>query len=62
MTEFEFNFINLIKDRKITKKEIAEVLGVTQPTLKSRLNDKSTFRIHEVETLKTKFNINVLEL
>jgi|DEB0MinimDraft_6_1074348.scaffolds.fasta_scaffold00073_37 predicted transcriptional regulator len=62
MTEFEYKFINLIKDKKITKKRVAECLGITQPTLKARLNDPKTFKLYEIETLKQELKINLLEL
>lgn len=62
MTEFEFKFINLIKDRKITKKQVAECLGITQPTLKTRLNDPRSFKLHEIDTLQKQLKINILDL
>ena len=62
MTEFEYKFINLIKDKKITKKQVAECLGITQPTLKARLNDPKSFKLYEIDTLQKQLSINILDL
>jgi hypothetical protein len=62
MTEFEFKFINLIKDKKITKKQVAECLGITQPTLKARFNDPKSFKLYEIDLLQKQLGINILEL
>jgi transcriptional regulator with XRE-family HTH domain len=56
MTEMHFKFINLIKDKKITKKEIAKRLGVTMPTLNARLENPTSFKLGEINELKTILN------
>lgn len=62
MTEKHFKFIRLIKDRKITKKEIAERMGITLPTLNARFNDPRTLRLSEVEQLNNILKTDILEL
>jgi predicted DNA-binding protein (UPF0251 family) len=62
MTEEHFKFIRLIKDKKITKKEIAERMSITMPTLNARLDDPKTFKVREAEKLSEILNINILEI
>jgi DNA-binding Xre family transcriptional regulator len=56
MTELHFKFINLIKDKKITKKEIASKMGITMPTLNSRLETPTSFKLAEINELKKILN------
>jgi predicted DNA-binding protein (UPF0251 family) len=62
MTEEHFKFIRLIKDRKITKKEIASRMSITLPTLNARLNNPRTLKLSEVEELNDILNTNILEI
>jgi transcriptional regulator with XRE-family HTH domain len=62
MTEIHFKFINLIKDKKITKKEIARRLGVTMPTLNSRLENPTSFKLGEIHKLRTILNVKTLSI
>ena len=62
MTEFEFKFLNLLKERGKKKKDVAQLLDVTQPTLKSRLIDTDTFRIGEVKKINEFLNTDILSL
>lgn len=62
MTEFEFKFLNLLKEQGKKKKDVANLLGCTQPTFKSRLNNPDTFKISEINLIKNEFNIDILEL
>ena len=62
MTEFEFKFLNLLKERGKKKKEVAELLGVTQPTLKARLNKPDSFKIKEINLIREKLNIDILSI
>ena len=62
MTEFEYKFINQLKEKGVTKKEVMECLDITQPTLKSRLNDFKSFKLHEIEKIKNNFKIDILQL
>lgn len=61
MTEEHFKFILIFKEKKITKKEIAERMGITMPTLNARLDNPKTFKIREAENLSEILNINILE-
>ena len=62
MTEFEFKFLNLLKERGKRKKDVAQLLEVTQPTLKSRLIDTDTFRIGEVKKINEFLKTDILSL
>lgn len=62
MTEFEFKFLNLLKQQGKKKKDVAELLQVTQPTLKSRLNNPDTFKIGEINLIREKLKIDILKL
>jgi len=61
MTESHFKFIRLIKDKRITKKEIASRMGMTLPTLNARFNNPRTLKLSEVEELSKILNTNILE-
>lgn len=62
MTEYEFKFLNLLKERGKKKQDVAKLLGVTQPTLKSRLIDPDTFRIGEVKMINQFLKTDILSL
>ena len=62
MTQEHFKFIQLIKDKRITKKEIAERMGMTMPTLNARFNNPKTLKIFEVDELNKILGTNILEL
>jgi len=62
MTEYEFKFLNLLKQRGKKKQDVAKLLGVTQPTLKSRLIDPDTFRIGEVKMINKFLKTDILSL
>lgn len=62
MTEYEFKFLNLLKEQGKKKQDVARLLGVTQPTLKSRLIDPDTFRIGEVKMINQFLNADILSL
>lgn len=61
MTEEHFKFIRLIKDKRITKKEIASRMGMTLPTLNARFNNPRTLKLSEVDQLSKILNTNILE-
>lgn len=62
MTEFEYKFINQLKEKGVTKREVMECLDITQPTLKSRLNNFKSFKLDEIEKIRIKFKIDILQL
>jgi plasmid maintenance system antidote protein VapI len=62
MTQFKEKFKKALIDKGIKKKDVYECLGVHQMTLDRRLNNPKTFTIAEAEKIKSKFNINILEL
>ena len=51
MTEFEFEFVNECKRLGFRKSDVAEGLGVSQPTLHSRLKDATTFKRSELSKM-----------
>lgn len=62
MTEFEFKFLNLLKEQGKKKKDVAQLLEVTQPTLKSRLNSPDSFKIGEVKKLNEYLKTDIISL
>lgn len=62
MTEIHFKFINLIKDKKITKKKIASELDITMPTLNARLENPTSFKLGEIHKLRTILNVKTLSI
>jgi predicted transcriptional regulator len=62
MTEYEFKFLNLLKQQGKKKQDVAKLLGVTQPTLKSRLIDPDTFRVGEVKKVNKFLKTDILSL
>lgn len=52
MNEFEFEFVNDLNRLKLKRYEVAEELGVSLPTLKSRLQNPNRFNLMEVKKLK----------
>jgi hypothetical protein len=52
MEQFEVEFINDLKRLVLTRQDVYNKLEVTQPTLKSRLQNPETFTIREIKILK----------
>lgn len=62
MTEFEFRFLNLLKEKGKKKKDISKLLDITQPTLKSRLINPDSFKISEVKKINDFLKTDLINL
>jgi hypothetical protein len=51
MNEFEFEFVNECKRLGFKKSEVVEQMGVSQPTLDSRLKNPTKFKRSELSKL-----------
>ncbi len=63
MNEFEMEFINDLKRLKLKRQDVADSLGITMPTLKSKLVDPMRLTVGDIiELRKLNFNLNNLNL
>lgn len=63
MNQFELEFINDLKRLKLKRKDVANSLGITMPTLKSKLTDPNRLTVADISALKNlKFSLKQLEL
>lgn len=62
MTEFEFKFLNLLKEQGKKKQDVSRLLGVTQPTLKARLSNPDSFKIGEAKKVNQFLKTNIISL
>lgn len=61
MKEFEIGFQHQMNQLDLKRKDVAEALGITMPTLKSKLRDPEKLTIKDLHKLQElKFNINQL--
>lgn len=61
MNQFELEFINDLQRLKLKRLEVAEVLGITMPTLKSKLKDPNKLTVSNIKALK-KLNFKLYNL
>lgn len=61
MNSFEMEFINDMKRLQLKRYQVCELLGMTMPTLKSKLKSPDTLTVGEVIALK-KLNFKLLNL
>jgi len=58
MNQFELEFINDLQRLKLKRKQVAQILGVTMPTLKSKLKDPNRLTVKNIKELKNlKFSL-----
>jgi len=63
MNKFEFEFVNDLKSMGMTRQDVADKLGMTMPTLRSKINDPDRFTIADIRKLKQlNFKLNAIEL
>jgi hypothetical protein len=61
MNQFELEFINDLKRLGLKRKDVANSLGITMPTLKSKLKDPNRLTVRDISLLKNlKFELNNL--
>lgn len=61
MNEFETGFQRQMYQLDLKRKDVAEALGITMPTLKAKLRNPDKFTLKDVRVLEElKFNINIL--
>lgn len=61
MNEFELAFQHQINVLNIKRKDVAEAMGVTMPTLKSKLRNPERITLGDLHTFKDlNFNLNQL--
>ena len=61
MNDFEIGFQHQMNKLDLKRKDVAEALGVTMPTLKSKLRNPEKLTVKDVRILEElKFNINQL--
>lgn len=61
MSEFEIGFQHQMNQLDLKRKDVAEALGVTMPTLKAKLRNPDKLTLKDVRVLEElKFNINQL--
>lgn len=61
MSEFEIGFQHQLNQLDLKRKDVAEALGVTMPTLKAKLRNPDKLTLKDVRILEElKFNINQL--
>tara|TARA_R110000782_G_scaffold65351_3_gene133111 strand:- start:1982 stop:2173 length:192 start_codon:yes stop_codon:yes gene_type:complete len=61
MNQFELEFINDLQRLKLKRMEVAEILGITMPTLKSKLKDPNKLTVGNIKALK-KLNFKLYNL
>ena len=59
---FKIYFSNEMKRLKLNRGDICQLLGITRPTLKSRLENPSSLQVKEIKILKEQGFIMPLEL
>lgn len=52
---------NLIKEKKVTKEDVAKRIGITNKKLENKLEGKEEFYISEIIELTKIFNLNIEE-
>jgi hypothetical protein len=63
MNKFEFEFVNDLRRLSLYRVDVCKHLGITMPTLKSRLKEPDTLTVREVVKLKQlNFTLKHLEL
>jgi hypothetical protein len=63
MNQFELEFINDLQKLGLKRKDVAKSLGITMPTLKSKLKDPNRLTVADITALKNlKFELKQLEL
>lgn len=64
MNEFEIGFQHQMNKLNLKRKDVAEALGITMPTLKSKLRDPGKLTVSDLQKLqKLEFNLNqIVEL
>jgi hypothetical protein len=63
MNKLEIEFMNEIKRLGLRRLDVTDHLGITYPTLRSKLQDPGRFTYAELDKLKElKLNLNNLEL
>ena len=61
MNEFETGFQRQMYQLDLKRKDVAEALGITMPTLKAKLRNPDKLTLKDVRVLEElKFNINQL--
>lgn len=61
MSDFEIGFQRQMNNLDLKRKDVAEALGVTMPTLKAKLRNPDKLTVKDLKTLdQLNFNINQL--
>lgn len=57
-----YKLVNMIDQKGSSLLQVADLLGVTYPTIMSRINCRSEFKASEIAKIKKAFNLSMAEV